>query len=125
MVNGCNSSLFFLSQGKKVTTLDLLHDADVSGDFLSCDVTGFDLVWCSHVLEHQPNPNLFLKKCFDILNDDGWLCVTVPPRKDEIVGGHLTLWNAGLLLYNLIMAGFDCSEDTFRTAKSKVMLYKP
>ena len=34
----------------------------------------------------------------------------VPPRKPFIVGGHVTLWNAGLVLYNLILAGFDCSE---------------
>ena len=28
----------------------------------------------------------------------------------EIVGGHLSLWNAGLLLYQLVIAGFDCRE---------------
>lgn len=28
--------------------------------------------------------------------------------KNEIVGGHVSIWNAGLLIYNLVMAGFDC-----------------
>jgi SAM-dependent methyltransferase len=70
----------------------------------------FDGIWCSHVLEHQLNVNSFLKKMFRDLKDDGILCVTVPPAKHEIVGGHVTLWNQGLLLYNLILAGFDCSE---------------
>ena len=38
------------------------------------------------------------------------LAITVPPWKPQIVGGHMTAWNAGLLLYNLVVAGFDCSE---------------
>lgn len=70
----------------------------------------YDAIWASHVLEHQPNPNAFLKRCYDLLADDGVLAITVPPGKNEIVGGHLTVWNSGLLIYNLIIAGFDCSE---------------
>ena len=30
--------------------------------------------------------------------------------KNEIVGGHLSLWNSGLLLYQLVIAGFDCKD---------------
>lgn len=30
--------------------------------------------------------------------------------KNTIVGGHVSIWNAGLILYRLILAGFDCSE---------------
>src|SRR5690606_36120022 len=40
----------------------------------------------------------------------GVLALTVPPLKSRIVGGHVSLWNAGLLLYNLVLAGFDCSR---------------
>lgn len=68
----------------------------------------FDLVWASHVLEHQVNPNLFLTRCLALVADGGRLTVTVPPLKHSIVGGHVTLWNAGLLLYQLVMAGNDC-----------------
>jgi len=70
----------------------------------------FDLVWCSHVLEHQLNVNIFLKKIFSLITPGGYLAITVPPSRATIVGGHLTNWNAGLLLYNLVLAGFDCRE---------------
>lgn len=70
----------------------------------------FDCVWASHILEHQLNVNIFLKKIFNILNDDGILAITVPPAKLNVVGGHVSIWSAGLLIYNLILAGFDCSE---------------
>lgn len=69
-----------------------------------------DLVWCSHCLEHQLNPHEFLRGLFHLADDNGVVAITVPPMKDRIVGGHVTLWNAGLLLYNMILAGFDCSE---------------
>lgn len=70
----------------------------------------YDGIWCSHVLEHQLNVNSFLKKVRRDLKPMGVFAVTVPPAKHEIVGGHVTLWNQGLLLYNLILAGFNCSE---------------
>ena len=102
---------FLRNKGKNVTTLDFTN-ADICGDFLKVDVPEVDLVWCCHVLEHQPNVGLFLQK---ILNISKWTCITVPPAKKEIVGGHLTLWNAGLLLYNLVLAGFDCSNAMIKT----------
>ena len=40
--------------------------------------------------------------------------ISVPPLRHNIVGGHVSLWNAGLLLYNLILAGFDCSEASVK-----------
>ena len=43
------------------------------------------------------------------LKEGGLLAITVPPRKQNIVGGHVSLWNTGTLLYHLILAGFDCS----------------
>jgi len=98
----------FRNLSKQVTTVDIAPPADIVCDYMDTEVGVHDLVWASHVLEHQPNPNLFLKKCF---NDCGrYFAVTVPPLKHEIVGGHLTLWNAGLLLYNMILAGWDCSD---------------
>jgi 2-dehydro-3-deoxyphosphooctonate aldolase (KDO 8-P synthase) len=79
------------------------------GDFNQLEFKDqYDAIWCCHILEHQLNPNLFLKKVHCLLKDDGYLGIVVPPRKPFIVGGHVTLWNAGLLLYNLILAGFDC-----------------
>ena len=82
------------------------------GDFGEMQIDSrYDAVWCCHTLEHQLNPNAFLKKVGSLLKEGGWLAIVVPPLKHEIVGGHVSLWNAGLLLYHLVMAGFDCSRD--------------
>lgn len=102
-------ALKFREAGKKVTTISYIPPADYIGDYLEINAGAFDCIWASHVLEHQPNAGLFLKKCYSDLIDNGILAITVPPLKHDIVGGHLSLWNAGLLLYNLILSGFDCS----------------
>lgn len=101
--------------GKTVSTVNLHAPADHVGDYMGVLFFPLDAIWCSHVLEHQPNVGLFLRKCYRELKPNGWLAITVPPMKPEIVGGHLTLWNAGLLLYNLILAGFDCSQASVKT----------
>lgn len=44
------------------------------------------------------------------MKEGGYLSIIVPTRKPLIVGGHVTIWNAWLVLYNLILAGFDCSK---------------
>ena len=99
----------FRRNGFDVTTIDINHDADIKADYILTEGPSFECIWASHVLEHQRNPGVFLDKIFSDLMDGGLLAITVPPRKDAIVGGHVTLWNAGLLLYNLILARFDCS----------------
>lgn len=99
---------FMKLRGKKVTTVNLKPPADIIGDYLSINVEKFDAIWASHVLEHVLNPDLFLKKCFNDLRDNGILAVTVPPLKHQVVGGHINLFNAGILLYRLILSGFDC-----------------
>lgn len=105
----------FKGAGKSITTISLCPPADYVGDYLAADLGQFDCIWACHVLEHQANPGLFLRKCFADLKDGGILAVTVPPLKHEIVGGHVTLWNAGVLLYQLILAGFDCSKAAVKT----------
>lgn len=97
------------SKGWNVTTVSYIPPADYVGDFLSIPFDSqFQVVWASHVLEHQRNVGLFLDRCYDLTAEGGWFCVTVPPLKQQIVGGHITLWNMGLLLYNLVLSGFDC-----------------
>ena len=119
----------FLYYKKKVTAVDFgtskyylkrKNDMNVEfivGDFNKIDFGDrkFDCVWCSHILEHQKNVGQFLKKVISLTSDDGYICITVPPLKHYIVGGHVTLWNAGLLLYNLVSAGLDCSEAMVKT----------
>lgn len=96
--------------GKEVATVSLTAPADFIGDYLDYWTTPVDCIWACHVLEHQPNVGLFLQKCLIDLKDDGIFAVTVPPQKPELVGGHLTVWTLGRLLYNMILAGFDCSK---------------
>lgn len=110
----------FAQHGKSVTTVDYgrsIHFAhskqanSIVGDFNTIVLPArFDCVWCSHVLEHQLNPHGFLRKVHAALEDTGILAITVPPAKDQIVGGHVSIWNAGLLLYHLVLAGFDCRD---------------
>lgn len=97
--------------GKQVVTIDNHHPADIQKDFMALKKTAApDAIWCCHVLEHQRNVGAFLERCFYHLASNGILAITVPPRKDEIVGGHVSLWNAGLLVYNVVLAGFDCRD---------------
>ncbi len=103
-------SLQMKAAGLDVTTIGLLPEADIQADYNKKALGVYDAIWCAHCLEHQRNVGSFLEKIFSELKDGGVLCVTVPPLKTNIVGGHLTLWNGGLLLYNLILAGFDCAK---------------
>jgi len=108
----------FTDNDKTVTRQDINPDyqPDLLGDFNNLAIVDqYDCVWCSHVLEHQLNVNHFLTKIFHTLKEGGVLAITVPPLKEEIVGGHVTLWNAGLLLYNLILAGFDCKNAAVKS----------
>jgi SAM-dependent methyltransferase len=75
---------------------------------------GYDLVWSSHFLEHAPDVGACLAKMRSAVAPGGLLAVTVPPLKHGVVGGHLSLWNLGLLAYRLVLAGFDCSGGSFR-----------
>ena len=121
--DGCHSA-FFRNLGKMVDQVDLKDGVD----YMSTELGQYDLIWCSHVLEHQPNPNLFLRKIGSNLKLGGHFVVTVPPLKHDIVGGHVTLWNAGLLLYNLILAGFNCSKAKVKTYDynvSVIVQYEP
>lgn len=104
----------FRQHGKEVVTVDRSTHwgtPDILGDFTAVGYQkDIDLFWCSHVLEHQRNPGDFLDVLAYIAPEGSLIAVTVPPAKHNIVGGHVTLWNAGLLLYNMVLAGFDCKD---------------
>ena len=103
----------FAEYGKKVTLLEAGYTCRVEQnekytviieDFIDYKIEQkFDLVWTSHVLEHQLNVEDFIKKLFDCCSDNGKVAITVP---DEVTGkvteGHVHFWNAGLLMYNII-----------------------
>lgn len=108
-------AVLFDSFGKQVTAVDLnppeAKFATITANYMEKTIEGvFDCVWLSHVLEHQLDVQSFLVKVSSNLKEGGVLAVTVPPLKHNIVGGHVSLWNMGLLLYRLILAGFDCRK---------------
>lgn len=128
---GCGSgrhTRLFRAAGKQVTAIDIYPSVEeaVQADYLlhRFDHT-FDCVWVSHVLEHQLNVNFFLRKLHSELREGGLLAISIPPLKQEIVGGHVTLWNAGLLLYNLVLAGFDCSHAAIKCYGYNISLIMP
>ena len=111
---GCGSgyhSEAFRAAGKQVTSIDIAKNyehTELVNIMTYATDKKFDLIWASHVMEHQLNVNSFIKKCRDL--NSKYICVTVPPLKHEIVGGHVSLWNAGLVLYNLVLGGYDCKN---------------
>ncbi len=98
--------------GKKVSTCNLFPPADWIGDFLTAPIEGsFDLIWCSHALEHQRNPGLFLDKIYRLLRPDGVLALCLPHHpKARLVPGHLSTWSLALACQHLVYAGFDCKN---------------
>lgn len=111
---GCGDkaySTFFECSGFNVTTMDISphHEPDICSDLQGHQALDkFDAVWCAHTLEHIQNVNQAILNLKSLCKDGGVLAITVPPLKHNIVGGHVTLWNEGLLLYNLILCGIDC-----------------
>jgi SAM-dependent methyltransferase len=98
--------------GLSPVTLSLIPPADIVADFLSDSLPAMlpplDAVWASHVLEHQVNPGLFLRRCFELLPEGGVLAITVPHDRRDLAGGHVMPWSEGILAYHLVLAGFDC-----------------
>lgn len=102
---------WFEARGHIVDTVDYAGTPTYVGDYNTLQIdTEYDCVWCCHTLEHQLNVNNFLKKLHSNVKLGGYVAITVPPFKHQVVSGHVMLWNAGLLLYNMVLAGFDCSN---------------
>lgn len=118
-------SIIFSDFGKKVTAIDFGVSVyykefqtekggkinQIIGDFNKVEIIEqFDCIFAAHILEHQPDVDLFLKKVISLTKEGGVIAITVPPFKHEIVGGHVSFWNAGLIMYRLVLCGIDCSE---------------
>ena len=117
-------AIAFIANGAKVVGVDLRpaniehkhyeHHQDPYEE-LELDKQ-FDMVWCSHTLEHIPNVQNFLLKLRGWLKPEGFLCMAVPTdRQRRFHISHLTLWTPAHLAYNLICAGWDCSDAIWYT----------
>lgn len=97
--------------GVKVTTIDSSQEADIQCEYmLRPFYNQFDGIWACHVLEHTINPGAMLKKMLVEAKPGGVIAVTVPWGRDDLVDGHVTTWYEGFLLYQMVVAGYDCSE---------------
>ena len=99
--------------GKEVTTVEIAtgFEADHQDDYLQVDFgKQFDAIWCSHVLEHQRHAGKFLEKLYRDLKEGGVLALTVPSALSPLMIGHCNIYTPLHLIYNLVLAGFDCSE---------------
>ena len=100
------------ANGFKPQTCDFFDNCDHKGFYedIVFPSESFDAVWCAHVLEHVLNLHNFLIKINREIREGGLLAITVPVFHENIVGGHINFFHEGLLLYRLILAGFDCSD---------------
>ncbi len=85
-------------------------DAEFVGDFNQYNFKKkYDMIHCSHVIEHQRNQGIFLDKIYDLLKDDGDLVISGPKHPAErFVEGHISSTILPIFLQILIYAGFDC-----------------
>ena len=73
----------------------------------------FDVVWCSHVLEHLLDVKTALKELRRVLKVDGWFFVSVPPYYPTFSPGHYNLWDMARLIYVLGVSGFDTKNGHY------------
>jgi hypothetical protein len=68
----------------------------------------FQCVVAIDLLQRQADPQAFLRLLRSQLAEGGVLALSVPAMRYPLVGGDLSIWSAGLVLYHLVLAGFDC-----------------
>jgi SAM-dependent methyltransferase len=78
----------------------------------------FDAVWSHHCLEHIADPIGALIKWRSLLKPGGELFLTVPEIGIVMSPGHINSFNLPLLMYQLAIAGFDCSTRRFTKSRS-------
>lgn len=107
------------AQRSQPTNLNVVH-----ADFMEYRPNRkFDLVWASHILEHQRNAGAFIERLIEWCSDDGYVCITVPDPHRNLWGGHVSLWTPGLLAYNVAMCGVDISDAFFVRGTGEFSLF--
>lgn len=102
--------------GLKVFQVDKYSDeAEYQVDFIKHRFDQkFDIIFCSHVIEHQRNVGAFLDKIFDVMNDNGLLLISAPKHPAEnLIEGHLNCFFSTYFVQHLVHAGFDCREGKY------------
>lgn len=121
-------SPLFRDKGATVYTNDLCYSDDdnhIQAHFPELPVFYkhmFSALWSSHTLEHVPDPGMFIRGIDQYTSDNALIGIVVPPMKPELVGGHLSLWTPGSIVYNFIINGFDCSKARVGVAGYNIYL---
>ncbi len=73
--------------GRGYLTADYLVPADVKVDIgnIQFPTDTFDVVFCSHVLEHVPDDRLAIREIFRVLKPGGWAIVMVPITVEKTI----------------------------------------
>ncbi|MDO1583753.1 methyltransferase domain-containing protein [Rhizobium oryzicola] len=80
----------------------------------------FDCIIAINVLQQERDPQRFLRRLHDLLPERSILGLTVPALRHPMLQGELSIWNAGLVLYHLVLAGFDCSNVHCLTQEDEI-----
>ena len=102
--------------GLKVFQVDKYSSsAEYKVDFLEYTFDQkFDVVFCSHVIEHQRNVGHFLDKIYDILSEDGVLIISAPKHDAEsMIEGHLNCFITPYFIQHLLHAGFNLKDGKY------------
>jgi 2-polyprenyl-3-methyl-5-hydroxy-6-metoxy-1,4-benzoquinol methylase len=91
--------------------------ADLRKEPLPFDENHFDLIWCSHVIEHLREPLDFLEECKRVLKPGGYLILRTPDIqkfKFSFWGDptHVSPFTQTSLAKILVLAGFEVTECT-------------
>ena len=93
-------SLTLSQRAKDFVASDIRHGEIIDGlgvPFTQVDATqrfpfeddGWDLVYCSSLIEHIDNPQSMLQECWRVLRPGGWLYLSFPPFYSlSMIGGH-------------------------------------
>ena len=113
----------FAKNGSKVTCIDYgksiyakSYKTEESINLIIADFNNwitnekYELIWASHIFEHQENVGKFINKLIKLCSKNGKIAITVPYPHRHIWGGHLSIWTPGLLIYNIVIQGIDMSN---------------
>ena len=83
----CFEARFRQQIGPGYLTADLMEPADVRMDITDIQYPNdsFDIIYCSHVLEHVPDDRKAMREFHRVLKSDGWAVFMVPITIDQTV----------------------------------------
>jgi ubiquinone/menaquinone biosynthesis C-methylase UbiE len=83
----CFESRFRSIIGAGYMTADLMRPADMKIDITDIQLpeNSFDIVYCSHVLEHVPDDRRAMREICRVLKPNGWAILMVPITAEKTV----------------------------------------